>query len=156
MGEGWSPADHVRHLTKSVRAVSLGLAAPRVLLFVLYGRPSRVSMSYHALTARYRELLANGGQAGRFAPAPEVVPGDPGEYRTRLLATHRAEVHRLARRLLKWDRSGVDGFRLPHPLLGRLTVREMLLFTLYHNQHHVRVVAKRRGELAAGNGSLRD
>lgn len=33
--------------------------------------------------------------------------------------------------------------QLPHPLLGPLTVREMLLFTLYHNRHHVEVVRTR-------------
>jgi hypothetical protein len=34
---------------------------------------------------------------------------------------------------------------MPHPLLGKLTVREMLLFTLYHNLHHVQNVARRKG-----------
>jgi hypothetical protein len=25
---------------------------------------------------------------------------------------------------------------LPHPLLGKLTIREMLYFTVYHGEHH--------------------
>jgi hypothetical protein len=36
---------------------------------------------------------------------------------------------------------------LPHPLLGKLTVREMLFFTLYHQRHHVAVVERRIAEL---------
>ncbi len=26
---------------------------------------------------------------------------------------------------------------MPHPLIGRLTVREMLFFTLLHTRHHL-------------------
>jgi hypothetical protein len=43
-----------------------------------------------------------------------------------------------------WSEQALDRLRLPHPGLGLLTVREMLLFTLYHNAHHVFGVAQRR------------
>jgi hypothetical protein len=36
-----------------------------------------------------------------------------------------------------WSEDDLDNHRLPHPLLGKLTVREMLFFTLYHIQHHM-------------------
>lgn len=149
IGSAWSPADNVRHLTKSTRAVTQGLRVPRLLLRLLYGNAGGVSMSYQRLVDRYHEALKRGGQAGRFAPRPVAVPGDPSAYRRELLDEHRAVVHDLADRLMTWDRRHVDGVRMPHPLLGRLTVREMLMFTLYHNQHHVRVVARRRGEYSA-------
>jgi hypothetical protein len=29
---------------------------------------------------------------------------------------------------------------LPHPLLGKLTLREMIYFTIYHVQHHHKLV----------------
>jgi hypothetical protein len=45
----------------------------------------------------------------------------------------------------RWGERSLDRLRLPHPALGTLTVREMLLFTLYHNLHHVLVVARRKG-----------
>jgi hypothetical protein len=45
------------------------------------------------------------------------------------------------------SQSALDRWRLPHPLLGRLTVREMLFFTLCHNRHHLEGV---RRKLAAG------
>src|SRR4051794_20067194 len=37
LGAAWSPADNVRHLTKSIRAVARGLAMPRALLWVAFG-----------------------------------------------------------------------------------------------------------------------
>jgi hypothetical protein len=46
----------------------------------------------------------------------------------------------------------LDRLRLPHPGLGLLTVREMLLFTLYHNTHHVLGVERRRSSLSGPTG----
>jgi hypothetical protein len=37
---------------------------------------------------------------------------------------------------------------MPHPLIGALTVREMLLFCVFHERHHLKVV---RGRLEAGS-----
>ena len=156
MGRAWSPADHVRHLTKSVRAVTHGLRAPRILLRVLFGRPKRGSMSYEALVATYHRALRNGGQAGRFTPSPTRISGSAADYRREILGVHRAQVTALATRVLRWNRHQVDGLFMPHPLLGKLTVREMLLFTLYHNQHHVLVVARRRGEYFSDTTPLKD
>jgi hypothetical protein len=43
----------------------------------------------------------------------------------------------------RWSEAALDSVQMPHPLLGRLTAREMIFFTLYHNQHHVEVVRRR-------------
>lgn len=150
LGSAWSPADNVRHLTTSVRAVTRGMRLPRLLLRVLFPGGRGVSRRYEAIVRDYRARLAAGGRAGRFAPKPETVPGDPAAYRRALLAAHRESVEALAAMVMQWTRTQVDGIQLPHPLLGRLTVREMLLFTVYHNVHHVRGVARRRGDLPPG------
>jgi len=36
----------------------------------------------------------------------------------------------------------LDKLILPHPLLGKLTLREMMYFTIYHVQHHQRIVER--------------
>ena len=36
----------------------------------------------------------------------------------------------------KWQENEMDLYQLPHPLLGNLTVREILYFTIYHNLRH--------------------
>jgi hypothetical protein len=155
IGASWSPADHVRHLTRSVRAVLQGMRMPRFVLRLLYGKPRGISRPYDQLVAAYHARLQAGGQAGRFAPTPAVVSGDPGVWRRTVLERHRAEVEALSKHVMLWTRHHVDGLHMPHPLLGRLTVREMLLFTLYHNQHHVLVVARRRGEYVSDATPLR-
>ena len=32
----------------------------------------------------------------------------------------------------------LDHYLLPHPLLGKITLREMLFFSAYHIQHHTK------------------
>ncbi|NBX80802.1 MAG: DinB family protein, partial [Flavobacteriales bacterium] len=36
----------------------------------------------------------------------------------------------------------LDKYVLPHPLLGKLTLREMLCFTIYHVKHHVEIIKR--------------
>jgi hypothetical protein len=42
-----------------------------------------------------------------------------------------------------WREEDLDRYRLPHPVLGLVTVREMLMFTLFHFDHHRENVARR-------------
>lgn len=46
----------------------------------------------------------------------------------------------LSVRVDSWTEQDLDTVLLPHPLLGKLTVREMLYFTIYHAQHHQMLV----------------
>ena len=69
IGTSWSPAERVRHLSKSTRPVVKALALPTILLRLMFGKARRPSMTYHHFCERYRQALAEGGQAGRFAPS---------------------------------------------------------------------------------------
>lgn len=36
----------------------------------------------------------------------------------------------------------LDKYILPHPLLGKLTIREMMYFTIYHVEHHKKLTER--------------
>lgn len=149
IGSAWSPAENVRHLTKSMRAVSQGLRMPRWVLWLAFRSSRGTSRGYTEIRETYRARLAKGASAGKFAPSPRAPSADADGERARVMAAHEAAVHELASLVLRWPERALNQRQLPHPLLGRLTVREMLLFTVYHNQHHVDVVRRRiaaRGE----------
>ena len=149
LGDAWSPADNVRHLTKSILPVAMALRIPRLILRLRFGRPKAASRAYTRLRDDYHQRLAAGGKAGRFAPSPLGAEGDGEAARARVLARHAEAVAALAAAIARWPDAKLDLYQLPHPLLGNLTVREMLFFTLYHNQHHVNVVRRRLAEGAA-------
>jgi hypothetical protein len=146
MGSAWSPADHVRHLTKSLQPVASAMRMPKVVLRLMFGTSGAVSRGYRDIVALYHEALRKGGKAGRYAPEPRGEIGDATDYRREVLTKHHATVDDLATEVVDWSHAHIDALRLPHPLLGKLTVREMVLWSLYHNLHHVLVVARRRGE----------
>ncbi len=142
-GDKWSPADHVRHLAKSSRPVAMAMSLPRFLLWLRFGRPRVPSRSLPDLREDYRARLAAGATAGRFTPSARPIPADGEADRIAVLASWRLADADLRSRMGAWDEPALDRYRLPHPSLGLLTIREMLLFTLYHNAHHLNLVAAR-------------
>lgn len=145
LGDAWSPADNVRHLLKSNRPVLRALSTPKVLLLLRFGAGLRPSQAYAEVRERYLARLAAGVTAGRFAPRPLASSDQTDEHRGALMAALDQVAEDLAGAVSAWREWQLDRFRLPHPALGRLTVREMLFFTLYHNLHHVQNVARRAG-----------
>ena len=136
IAEGWSPAENVRHLTKSVRAVNTGLKLPKWLIWNRFWRPRRASRGYAELRDIYLARLAAGANAGRFAPDQRPPAADLEAERARIMASHRQSIEEMRGYLPRWSERALDRLQLPHPALGWLTVREMLYFTVYHNRHH--------------------
>lgn len=139
----WSPAEHVRHLTKSARPLVMALGLPRWLLRLRFGRPAAPSRSFEAMTTLYLERLSAGATAGRFTPTPEAVPADLQARRQEIIHGWTRATVGLQNAIAGWPEASLDSHQLPHPVLGLLTVREMLCFTVYHTSHHLRRIAER-------------
>ncbi len=142
----WSPAENVRHLIKSIRPVAKALTMPGLVLRFMFGWPRRNSTPWPEIQARYLALLDAGGKAGRFARSEREEP-DLEAGRARIMAQFVQANRDLRAALAKWSDRSLDRYQLPHPLLGKLTLREMLIFTAYHQVHHLDGVKRRRGEL---------
>ena len=147
MGAHWSAADHVRHLTRSMASILPVLRIPRLALRVAFGAPTEPPRSIEQIRSSYVAALAAGGTAGRFAPSPEKATRDQVR-RDKIMDTHSETLRGLTQAMERWSEAELDAYRLPHPLLGRLSVREMMFFTLLHNRHHVAVAERRRVETA--------
>ncbi|MBV7533388.1 DinB family protein [Chitinophaga sp. sic0106] len=128
----WSAGQQMDHLIKSVRPVTSAMGFPKFTLryFGVSPQPSR---SYDVLVQHYQDKLAQG--------ATTTVPYQPAviynAQRQPLLQSFIGQKYRLKEKLSNWSENDLDKYRLPHPLLGKLTVREMLYFTAHHNQHHL-------------------
>ena len=141
IGTHWSPAETVRHLNKSIRPVAKALGTAKIVLRVMFGKARRPSMSYEELVTRYRQLLSEGGQAGRFAPSGQAED-DRAAWRAKIMEGFTRVNRDLRAAIARWPERKLDTLQRPHPLLGKLTVREMLMFTLYHQRHHMEVVER--------------
>jgi hypothetical protein len=143
LGASWSPADNVRHLTKSTRPVVRALGLPKIMLRVMFGKPRRPSVTYHELRMRYLNALAEGGQAGSYAPTPRTDK-NAAAWRDEIMHEFVVVNRQLRTSIARWPDNTLDTVQLPHPFAGRFTLREMLFFTLYHQRHHIAVVERRR------------
>ncbi|HEU4830112.1 MAG TPA: DinB family protein [Gemmatimonadales bacterium] len=148
-GSAWSPAEHVRHLAKSARPVARALDVPRIVLAFRFGLHRGRSPSFADLRGRYLAQLAAGATAGRFTPTRRSLPGDLDVGRDATLSEWRDANRALEAALAGWAERSLDRYRLPHPVLGPLTLREMMMFTVYHSSHHLRRIAERRGGVPA-------
>lgn len=141
----WSPAENLIHLIKSVKAVSQGLDVPKLLLAIRFRRPKdapKSSRRFEGVVEIYLAALARGGRAsGPFVPKPPAE-GEAEQVRSRSLAGWEKAGATMIGKLGKWNEKSLDRYRLPHPLLGNLTVREILLFTIYHDRHHLESVRR--------------
>lgn len=134
----WSAAQHLDHIYRSVAPVNLALWIPKFFIRRKFGLANRPSKTYEELIEKYKQKLSEGGKAiGPFIP--EVVTADKKAVLLR-------RVHRVATKLcnktINHSEEALDKYILPHPLLGKLTLREMLYFTAYHVQHHRELVQR--------------
>jgi hypothetical protein len=134
----WSAGQQLDHLVKSVSPVNMAMGLPKFIPKLLFGTANRPSKSYEALVEKYALKLKEGGRAtGRFVPKT-VTPTQKDDLTKQLSFL----VKRLCRKTEKQTEEALDIFILPHPLLGKLTLREMLYFTAYHVEHHRQLVLR--------------
>jgi hypothetical protein len=136
-GEVWSSSDNVDHLIKAVKPISKALKLPKITLQAMFGRPEKPSMTYEELCDRYRAEIARGAQAsGRYLPNQHTPDDDTESKKKELLDQWSKANEELLSIVEKWDEKELDRYLLPHPLIGKLTIREMIFFTIYHNLRH--------------------
>lgn len=129
--EKWSPAQQLNHIHKCVSPLRLAFTLPKFLLKMMYGKANRQSRTYETIVQRYHEKLQAGGKStATFLPSVKNASVDLALCKLKLLIVS------LCEKVDTYSEGQLDTFILPHPLLGKLTLREMLYFTIYHVQHH--------------------
>ncbi len=133
----WSPSDNLDHLIRSVKPLSQAIKMPRLLLWALFGTPAGASRSYAEICESYQGQLARGAQAsGRYLPEQKNSGTQAEAQKMRLIGRWVRNSSGLVSAAQGWQEAQLDQVQLPHPILGKLTVREMLFFTIYHNLRH--------------------
>jgi len=136
-GEEWSPSDNVDHLIRAHEPITMAMKFPKVVIRAMFGKPNRPSRSYEELCQKYIDTLNKGGRAGGSFLPDQVSPEENAEKKKKELLD---QLSKASTELIviteKWDENELDQYLLPHPLIGKLTIREMLYFTIYHNLRH--------------------
>lgn len=134
-GEKWSMVQQFQHLILSNAPVASALKKPFVRL-ASFGAPADPTMDYAGLKSKYYEVLGKGVKA----PPPFVPEKLEKPDFERLFDDWEKINQKFQGRLQDWTEADLDKFAVPHPVLGLLSIRQMLLFTVLHNLHHLKQI----------------
>jgi len=135
----WSAGQNLDHLIRAIKPLQLAYGLPKFALRILFGKTNRPSKTYDELVTKYKAKLAAGGRAsGPFIPSFIDF-----EKKDELIKKYAEQKQKLILKIEKQNEKDLDVYLLPHPLLGKVTLREMLYFTIHHNEHHLELLKSR-------------
>jgi hypothetical protein len=137
--DAWSAADYLKHLLLSIKPVAKGLGLPQERILSMFGAAEHPSMTYAEIAGRYGARLATGIRAEDYekvVPDSYRVPEGVTDLHSYLVEQWNEANTKLVAGIRLWSEADLDSHQLPHPALGEVTVRELILFTLHHNRLH--------------------
>ena len=135
----WSAGQNLDHLIRAIKPLQPAFGLPKFVLRIMFGKTNRPSKTYDELVAKYKTKLAAGGRAS----GPFIPPLIGFEKKDQLIKKYAAQKQKLIAKIEKQSEKDLDAYILPHPLLGKVTLREMLYFTIHHNEHHLMLLKNR-------------
>lgn len=137
----WTAGQHVIHLVQSSRPLLRALRMPTFLLKWRFGTSNRPSRSYDEIIKRYKDKLAlSQGVVGPFSVNMPDSSSSEAQSWLNEISQLNDSINKITLKLKDKD---MDTALLPHPLMGKMTLREILMWNAYHTLHHVEVLKEK-------------
>ena len=135
----WTAAGHLYHLVKSISAINKGMQMPKLVLKSLFGKCNRVERTFAEQYQYYLDTLAAIVDSGKVVTPPSnVVPEEGRTFEVEGLLTRLTEGgDKFCSLLQSWSEEDLGIYVVPHPLMGKVTLREITYFTIFHTKHHL-------------------
>lgn len=134
----WSLGQHILHLVESLELLNKGLSYPKFILKYKFGKSNRPTRSYDEVAKRYQEKLsANQERAKEFN---SNLKNPSLKEKQDIIERLKNQNQKLQQKTNKWNNSSLDVLLLPHPLMGKMTIREIMMWTAYHTEHHATIL----------------
>jgi hypothetical protein len=131
----WATGQHIVHLTQSTEPLNKALKVPKLILQYKFGKANRPCRSYDEVVKRYLEKLAK--LDGKIvSPYSNKMPKTPPIGKEKLIAELTNQKNILLKRLNKISEKQLDKYLIPHPAMGRMIMREIIMWSAYHTEHH--------------------
>ena len=146
--EKWSIAQNVKHLIISANTTKLAYILPKFFVRLYTGKPNRSSRTYDELVTKYKLKLKEGGRASGIY-IPKIISPQTGKEN--MLNSFTESMEKLIVSIDKnWVDQQLDQYLAPHPLLGKITLRELGYFTIHHTFHHLDIIKERLHDNKSG------
>jgi hypothetical protein len=128
----WSAGQDLVHLIKVLRIVNIGFTFPKPFLRLLFGINKNDSRSFEHLQLLYKNALDGG------AKAPTIYIPKPVSFNEKenLIKKYESLNKSFIDKLNNHTAFELGSYRLPHPILGKISLGELASFTSFHTSHH--------------------
>lgn len=134
----WTTGQHIIHLVDSIQQVNHALSFPKFLLKYKFGKSNREVRTYNDIVKRYQEKLAKNQDKAKAFNVKVKTPSKKNYEQ--LISTLKIQNKKLQHKTNRWKNKDLDSLILPHPLMGKMPVREIIMWTAYHTDHHTTIL----------------
>lgn len=133
----WTTGQQVLHLLHSVKPLNNALSMPKFLLKYKFGKANREVRDYDTVVQRYKDRLKELPVGTAFGPSKHMqIP--KLKDKAYLINRLKVENKKLQYKTNKLKDKNLDNLILPHPLMGKMPVRELIMWSAYHVEHHTK------------------
>lgn len=130
----WTQGQQALHLLQSIVPLNNALSLPKFLIRYKFGKANRSVRDYNTIANRYNERLKDAkGKTFKGSQNMKIPEIDEKQYILNRLQT---ESKKLQYKTKKISDKNLDKLILPHPLMGKMPIREIIMWTAHHVEHH--------------------
>lgn len=130
----WTTGQQAMHILQSIKPLNDAMSMPKFLLRYKFGKANRDVRDYDTIVNRYLERLKDAkGKTYKGSQNMKIPTLADKSY---ILSRIEVENKKLQHKIKKWKDKDLDQLILPHPLMGKMPIREVVMWTSYHVEHH--------------------
>lgn len=137
----WTTGQHALHLLQSIKPLNAALSMPRFLLRYKFGKANRDVRTYEAIVERYQDRLKEA--QGKTYKGSQNMKAPSLKDKQYILDRLQVENKKLQYKTKKMSDNNLDTLILPHPLMGKMPVRELIMWTAHHIEHHTKTLQEK-------------
>jgi hypothetical protein len=134
----WAPYQDLEHHKKVLKKIVLALSIPSFILKLIYGKSNNPSLSYDKTLKLYQIRVNDGAKSTKEFTPSKTLRAHLEQDCIELIST----LEKLLLKVGELDEHDLDSILLPHPILGTITLREMLYFCKIHVEMHHEICKK--------------
>lgn len=134
----WSAGQQLKHIDLCVKPILYVVKMDTMSIKQRFGSTNRPGFTYEDIVNQYKIAVKKGGKSPeKFVP--EIVLINEKEI---IIESFTQSIQELSIEIENYTELELDTLCIPHPLLGNLTLREMLFNTIDHISHHQESIKK--------------
>ena len=138
--EKWSTSQHIQHLTDSLQLLNTILSYPIFFLKYKFGTSNKEPRDYNIIAEKYEHKILVDQE--RVRTLNQRLKKPALKERERLLTKLQIQQKKLQYKTKKISEKNLDTLLIPHPLMGKITAREIIMWTAHHTEHHTKTLQK--------------